>query len=134
MNVQGKQDSKPADPEISNTNSMGPSSHGSPDIEDIDLRKRFDEVVKQEDRLVVISFWAPWCRNCKKIAPFVDQLAKTNEKLFVYRVNTTFAEDIGAQQGIDALPTFQFFRGGVQLGDFKGSNMDAFQKVLNNYI
>ena len=116
------------------TAAENPTSHGSSDIEDIDLRRRFDEVIRQDERLVVISFWAPWCRNCKKIAPFVDQLSKSNEKIFLYRVNTTFAEDIGAQQGIDALPTFQFFRGGKMLGDFKGSNMEAFLKALGNYI
>lgn len=110
------------------------TAHGSSDIEDIDLRRRFDEVIKQEERVVVISFWAPWCRNCKKIAPFVDQLSKSNDKIFLYRVNTTLAEDIGAQQGIDALPTFQFFRGGKLLGDFKGSNMDAFLKALGSFI
>jgi hypothetical protein len=54
--------------------------------------------------------------------------------VLVYRVDTTFAEDIGIQQSIDALPSFQFFRNGVMLGDFKGSNAPALQKVVNAYL
>jgi hypothetical protein len=36
--------------------------------------------------------------------------------------------------GIDALPTFQIFKGGVKLSEFKGSNIDALQKSIIDLI
>ena len=106
-------------------------------LEEVDSKRRFDEVIHSGggSKLVIISFWAPWCKNCKKIAPAVEAMGKSKQEVLnIYRVNTTFAEDIGTQQGIDALPTFQFYKGGVKLGEFKGSNFEALQKTISSFI
>jgi hypothetical protein len=49
------------------------SHSGLSGIEEVDTKRRFDEVTSS-NRLVVISFWAPWCKNCKvnlSLAPYV---------------------------------------------------------------
>ena len=38
------------------------------------------------------------------------------------KVNTEELEELRAQQGVDALPTVQFFKNGSKVGEFKGSD------------
>jgi thioredoxin-like negative regulator of GroEL len=49
-------------------------------------------------------------------------------------VNTVECEEIAVAQGIDALPTFQFFKDGKQVGEFKGSDSAAVEKEIRSYM
>lgn len=49
------------------------------------------------------------------------------------KVNTTDAADIADQQGVDALPTVQFFKGGAKVGEFKGSDAAKLEAAIRSY-
>jgi len=83
--------------------------------------------------LTVVDYWAPWCRNCKKISPTIDRLAAETGATFI-KVNTVEAEAIAADNGVDALPTFQFFKGGKKIGEFKGSDASAIEAAIKSYL
>lgn len=83
--------------------------------------------------LVVVDYWAPWCKNCKKVAPTLDRLAGELSAVKFLKVNTQDT-DIGADNGVDALPTLQFFKGGKLVGEFKGSDSGAVEKAIRGYI
>lgn len=74
--------------------------------------------------LTVVDYWAPWCKNCKKVSPVLARLATelAGSARFV-KVNSQDAESLAAEQGVDALPFLQFFKGGKLVGTFKGSDV-----------
>lgn len=80
--------------------------------------------------LTVVDYWAPWCKNCKKINPVVSKLAAELDQVQFVKVNTQEAEALAAEQGIDALPSLQFFKGGKLVGSFKGSDPAKIEEAI----
>lgn len=80
--------------------------------------------------LTVVDYWAPWCKNCKKITPVLSKLSIELSGVQFVKVNTQEAETLAADQGIDALPSFQFFKAGKLVGSFKGSDATKIEAAI----
>ena len=39
------------------------------------VANNFEEVVFNEDKDVLVEFYAPWCGHCKQLAPIYDQVS-----------------------------------------------------------
>lgn len=63
--------------------------------------------------LLVVDFWAPWCRPCLAIAPIIDDLADHyGDQVKFTKVNTEASELVSRSQGIRSLPTIRVFKNG----------------------
>eukprot|EP01034_Spumella_vulgaris_P034541 gene34541-42604_t len=80
--------------------------------------------------LTVVDYWAPWCKNCKKITPVLSKLSAELSGVQFVKINTQDAEALAADQGIDALPSFQFFKAGKLVGSFKGSDAGKIEAAI----
>ncbi|MGL4520900.1 MAG: thioredoxin [Phocaeicola sp.] len=57
----------------------------------------------------IIDFYADWCGPCRKIAPILKELAKEYaDELVIYKVDTDKQKELGAEMGIQSLPTILF--------------------------
>lgn len=108
---------------------VGKAVAGGATIEAISDSEKFNAAIAGPG-LTVVDYWAPWCRNCKKIEPSVARLASEISGAKFITVNTVEAEAIGAVNGVDALPTFQFFKAGAKVGEFKGSDVAALEAAI----
>jgi alkyl hydroperoxide reductase subunit AhpC len=89
--------------------------------------------ITKANAITVVDFWAPWCRNCKKISPTISKLATELPGIKFVKVNTVDAEELGASLKIEALPTLFFYKNGALVGEFKGSDptkLEAAVKAL----
>src|SRR4029434_10320640 len=77
----------------------------------------FDREVTQDDKPVIVDFWAEWCGPCKMIAPVLDEIAREKEGMVkVGKVNGDNNQSLSARYNIRAIPTLLFFKEG-QLRD-----------------
>lgn len=56
----------------------------------------FDELL-QDEKLVIVDFWAVWCGPCRMIAPILDQISEEMaDKVTVVKCNVDDCEDVVA--------------------------------------
>lgn len=84
--------------------------------------------------LTVVDYWAPWCKNCKKVSPLLARLAAELPAVQFAKVNTQEAEALAAEQGVDALPSLQFFKGGKLVGAYKGSDAAKLEEAVRAHL
>ena len=85
----------------------------------------FDEAMKEE-KLVVIDFTASWCPPCQMIAPMYEEHAKKVEEYAVlYKVDVDENGETAQACGIEAMPTFQFYKGGSKVHQIRGADFEG---------
>lgn len=77
--------------------------------------KEFTECVTCE-KPTIVDFTATWCGPCQHIAPVFERLAKEyKDTITCIKVDVDELEDVAAECGIEAMPTFLVFKKGVKL-------------------
>lgn len=65
--------------------------HPAPDFQLTDLRNDSVSLGKLRGKVVVLSFWAPWCAPCLKELPWLERMAhKSGEDIVVLAVATQY--------------------------------------------
>ena len=83
--------------------------------------ENYQEIISQ-DKPVVLDFWATWCGPCKKIAPFIEQLAEEYaDKAIIGKVNVEEEDDLTTEYSIRNVPTVLFIKGGQVVDKFVGA-------------
>ena len=73
----------------------------------------FNDVVIDNDRYVLVDFWAPWCGPCRSMEPTLDKIARDFAgRVDVAKINVDEEEPLSEHMEINALPTLFLFKNG----------------------
>jgi thioredoxin 1 len=73
----------------------------------------FEEKVLQNDKPVLVDFWAEWCGPCHAVHPVLEKIAaERNGELEVVKVNIDEEQGIAQRFGIASIPTIILFKDG----------------------
>eukprot|EP00183_Erythrolobus_madagascarensis_P005932 CAMPEP_0185846726 /NCGR_PEP_ID=MMETSP1354-20130828/2267_1 /TAXON_ID=708628 /ORGANISM="Erythrolobus madagascarensis, Strain CCMP3276" /LENGTH=231 /DNA_ID=CAMNT_0028546923 /DNA_START=94 /DNA_END=789 /DNA_ORIENTATION=- len=71
------------------------------------------------DKLVVVKFYAPWCRSCRMIGKQLEKLrAKYGAQVEFYDVSFETAKPMFRELGIKAMPTIHMYHHHEKIDDF----------------
>ena len=89
---------------------------------DLKLGKaNFKKEVIDNDRPVLVDFWAPWCGPCVAIAPTIGELAVDLEgSAQVWKVDVDENPSLAAELAIQSIPTLLFFINGKEVDRVTG--------------
>jgi protein disulfide isomerase family A protein 3 len=81
-----------------------PDSNDGPVV--VAVGKNFDEVVTNNEKDVLIEFYAPWCGHCKKLTPIYDELGTKlkGENVAIVKMDAT-ANDVPPLFDVRGFPT-----------------------------
>ena len=75
----------------------------------------FQDLVLNNDKPVVVDFWATWCGPCKMVAPEMEKLAaKYDGVVDVVKVDVDANPRLSQAFGIMSIPTIACFKPGQQ--------------------
>jgi thioredoxin 1 len=79
----------------------------------IELSEENFEKSINENKPILIDFWATWCGPCKFMLPIFDKLAKKYaDKINFARLNVDDYQSIAVKYDVYAIPTFIIFHNG----------------------
>ena len=73
-------------------------------MEQIKTKQEFDQLTN-ENKNVVIDFYASWCGPCKMLAPIFENVAATTQNVKFVKVNVDEATELASLFGIQSIPT-----------------------------
>ncbi len=75
----------------------------------------FEELVINNDKPVLVDFWAAWCGPCKMVAPEIEKIAaKYDGVIDVVKVDVDANPGISQAFGIMSIPLIALFTPGQQ--------------------
>lgn len=73
-------------------------------------KQQFAELTNSA-KSVLVDFYADWCAPCKKMKPYLDEIAKDmSDKVTVIRINADDNQQLCKELNVDALPVLQLYK------------------------
>ena len=90
----------------------------------------------QDEKLVIVDFWATWCGPCRMIAPILQELAdQYGDKIIVAKVDVDEQGELAQRYRIMSIPTLMLFKQGQLVDNAIGARPKAaLEQMLNKAL
>jgi len=76
----------------------------------VELTKDNFEQTVNENPMVIVDFWAPWCGPCRGFAPVYEKASEAHKDVVFAKVNTDEQQELAGAFQIRSIPTLMVFR------------------------
>ena len=72
-------------------------------------KENFNATIENND-VVIVDFWAPWCGPCRMFAPTFEAVSEQYPDVVFAKLNTEDQQELAAEFNIRSIPTLTVFR------------------------
>ena len=83
-------------------------------------KQSFEEIIAQNEKKVLVDFFATWCGPCRMQAPIVEEIASMSDDYIVAKLDVDEVEEVAANYKIYSIPTILIFSKGQVINKFVG--------------
>ena len=76
------------------------------------INKNNFEEIKQNNKVVLIDFFANWCGPCKMLSPIIDEISEERDDIVVGKVNVDSEPELAEQFNVFSIPTIVVIKDG----------------------
>ncbi|KAK9675773.1 hypothetical protein RND81_11G030200 [Saponaria officinalis] len=92
-------------------------------------RSHFDSS-KKSDKLMVVDFHASWCGPCQYMEPVFKAFSLKFGDVEFVKIDVDELSDVASELGVDAMPTFVFFKKGTEIDRLVGPNKSDIKEMI----
>ena len=92
--------------------------------------EEYDELLKQIEKPVIISFNAIWSPPCQRMNPIYDAHVPDYPEIIMKRCDVDDREDVQDKAGNNAMPTYMYFLKGAEVERIEGANEEGLKTLL----
>ena len=70
------------------------------------------ESIKNQEKPVLLDFYADWCGPCRMVGPIVEQIADERDDIVVGKINVDENPELASQFGVMSIPTLVVLKNG----------------------
>lgn len=92
------------------------------------------EVLEENDKIVIVDFWADWCMPCHMLSPVIEEISEEfKDKVKVCKLDVDNNSDIASKYEIMSIPNVVFFKNGKEVSRLIGVRPKSdFEKEIEN--
>jgi len=83
------------------------------------------EAVKNQDKPVLLDFYADWCGPCRMVAPLVEEISNERDDVVVGKINVDESPELASKFGVFSIPTLIVLKNGEVLNKAVGARPKA---------
>ena len=96
--------------------------------------ENFNSIV-ENNPIVIIDFWAPWCAPCRSFAPIYEKTSEQYPDIVFGKVNTEEEQELAGYFQIRSIPTTMILKEGIAIFSQAGlMPEEALKDVLEQAI